>query len=107
MFSFILGAENSEKFLSDKSKSMQNDINENEENESPSPQQWRSCCSRVAPAQVRYFSTLSMCALVMVLCSVQLLMHPHDLEVRAAYLPILSSVLMLFVDGPSNESSQN
>ena len=69
--------------------------------------EWRSCCSRVAPAQVRYFSTLSMCALVMVLCSVQLMLHPHDLEVRAAYLPILSSVLMLFVDGPSNESGQN
>jgi len=41
------------------------------------------------------------------LCGVQLLRHPHDLEVRAAYLPILSSVLTLFVEAPSNESSEN
>jgi len=65
--------------------------------------EWRSCCYRVAPASVKYFSVLSMCALVMGLCVVQLCVHPHDLDIRAAYLPILSSVLMLFIDGPTND----
>ena len=75
--------------------------------EQKSTKEWRSCCYRVAPASVKYFSVLSMCALVMIMCVVQLCVHPHDLEIRAAYLPILSSVLMLFIDGPTNDPAPN
>ena len=77
------------------------DIHDDEEDD---PERtWVACCSRTSVAAAKYYTTVGICAGVIAFCGIQLAIHPHDLEIRAAYLPLLSGTLMLLVDSPKHE----
>lgn len=61
---------------------------------------WFVCCSRSNIRCVKYFSTLSICSFVVLFSSFMLIRYPHDEQQRAVYLPLLSSMIMLFIDPP-------
>ena len=78
------------------------------DSESGSPEsiaggEWHACCSRTSVAASKYYTTVGICAAVIAFCGCQLAAHPHDLEIRAAYLPLLSGTLMLLVDPPKHD----
>lgn len=64
---------------------------------------WVACCSRTSVSAAKYYTTVGICASVIAFCGCQLAAHPHDLEIRAAYLPLLSGTLMLLVDPPKHD----
>ena len=64
---------------------------------------WVACCSRTSVAAAKYYTTVGICASVIAFCGIQLAIHPFDLEIRAAYLPLLSGTLMLLVDPPKHD----
>ena len=61
---------------------------------------WRACCSRTSVAAAKYYTTVGICGSVIAFSGIQLAVHYDDLEIRAAYLPLLSGTLMLLVDPP-------
>lgn len=73
-------------------------------NEEVQPERtWVACCSRTSVAAAKYYTTVGICASVIAFCGVQLGVHYDDLEIRAAYLPLLSGTLMLLVDPPKHD----
>ena len=64
---------------------------------------WRACCSRTSVAAAKYYTTVGICGTVIAFSGIQLAMYPHDLEIRAAFLPLLSGTLMLLVDPPKHD----
>lgn len=64
---------------------------------------WVACCSRTSVAAAKYYTTVGICASVIAFCGIQLAVHPHDLEIRASFLPLLSGTLMLLVDPPKHD----
>lgn len=73
-------------------------------NEEDKPERtWVACCSRTSVAAAKYYTTVGICASVIAFCGIQLAVHPHDLEIRASFLPLLSGTLMLLVDPPKHD----
>ena len=78
------------------------DISDNEEDVS-GERTWVACCSKTSVSAAKYYTTVGICASVITFCGLQLALYPHDLEIRASFLPLLSGTLMLLVDPPKHD----
>jgi len=77
--------------------------NETNEIEDEDEKEWFICCSKSSVQCVKYFSQLSVIAFSIIFSSVMLLLHPHDLEIRSGFLPLLSGSMMLLINPPTHD----
>jgi len=64
--------------------------------------EWKLCCSNSSISCVKYFSQISVIGFSIVFSSIMLGLFPHDLEIRANYMPLLSGMVMLLVQAPEH-----
>lgn len=64
----------------------------------PDNQDLNFCCSNTKFGLIRYLTMISVTVGVMLFSAGMILTDRHDLEIRASYLPILTSCLFLLVN---------